>query len=182
MHSGFYPSSCWWILWLPLASREPTCDRRRAPWLYAVYKYLTAFTPLFRIPLTQWTLHYSKATFDIFLLFLPRLPPMGNSIPFSVKVKATGKTKSSQQLRTVCPLQFSAGRLYGYVHAYMGQENAPLYGYVYVHIHVCSGSCVCEDLYTHVCTCMWVKARGQASVLLFICCLPFSSDRTSQVS
>lgn len=36
-----------------------------------------------------------------------------------------------------------------------------------MHAHVCSGSNVYKDLCTHVCTCMWAKARGQAPVLLF---------------
>lgn len=151
MHWGFYLGSCWWILWLSLASRGPACDRKRALWLYAVYKYLTAFTSLFRISLTQWTLHYSKATFDIFHSSSQGYLLWATASPFSVKVKATGKTKSSQQLRTVCLLEFSAWRLHWYACVYIGQENTSVCVNIPVYAESQGWECMCVSTCVGVC-------------------------------
>lgn len=160
MHWGFYLGSCWWKSWLPLASRGPACERKRALWLYAVYKYLTAFTPLFRIPLTQWTLHYSKTTFDIFqsssqgyLLWATASPSLWRS---------RQQERQSAQSNSDC----SSARILRseFIRICMCIYRPEKYFIIWACVH----ACLCEDLCTHMYGCMCAKARGQTLMLFFL--------------
>lgn len=176
MHWGFYLGSCWWISWLPLASRGPACERKRALWLYAVYKYLTAFTPLFRIPLTQWTLHYSKATFDIF-----HSSSQGYLLWATASLLCEGQGNRKDKALRATQNCLSARILHsGFIWIGMCVYRPGKYFIIWACVHacLCVHVYVCEDLCTHMYRCMWAKARGQ-TLMFFSCSLHFCVDRVS---